>query len=116
MILNHSPGHEQALIKNKLVTVVLFFEDHNVEKMKEVFSNFEYDLVLDMCFLNKNAILNSIWNGKDFIQKPHNSWVLNQNTYQWDAPTPYPKDGKIYTWNEEILNWDEELEQLDRKP
>lgn len=37
-------------------------------------------------------------------QKPFDSWVLNENTYQWEAPLPYPTEGNWY-WNEEILNW-----------
>lgn len=39
--------------------------------------------------------------------KPFNSWILNENTCLWDSPVPYPNDGKIYTWNEDILNWQE---------
>ena len=39
--------------------------------------------------------------------KPFESWVLNEETYTWEAPKPYPEDGKIYTWNEEITNWEE---------
>jgi len=57
------------------------------------------------------------------------SWVLNEDTCQWDAPTPrptdgadyvwresdtswvvrpaYPQDGKTYTWNLEAGTWDE---------
>ncbi len=38
--------------------------------------------------------------------KPYNSWVLNESTCLWNAPIAYPTDGKIYTWNEEILNWE----------
>jgi hypothetical protein len=37
--------------------------------------------------------------------KPFNSWILNEGTCLWDSPTPYPSDGGIYEWNEEILNW-----------
>jgi hypothetical protein len=37
--------------------------------------------------------------------KPHNSWVLNENTCKWNAPISYPQDGNNYTWNEETLNW-----------
>jgi hypothetical protein len=37
--------------------------------------------------------------------KPYESWVLNENTYQWQAPTAMPTDGKIYLWNEETLSW-----------
>jgi hypothetical protein len=39
--------------------------------------------------------------------KPFNSWVLNEETCQWESPVAHPKDGKIYTWNEEEISWDE---------
>jgi hypothetical protein len=38
--------------------------------------------------------------------KPFGSWVLDEETCLWAAPVPHPSDGKIYTWNEEIVNWD----------
>jgi hypothetical protein len=37
--------------------------------------------------------------------KPFDSWTLDSKA-QWQAPKPYPKDKKIYFWNEENLNWD----------
>ena len=37
--------------------------------------------------------------------KPFNSWVLNEETCQWDCPTPYPNDGKVYSWDEQNLSW-----------
>ena len=37
--------------------------------------------------------------------KPFPSWLLNTNTCQWQAPVPYPTDGKIYSWNEETQQW-----------
>ena len=37
--------------------------------------------------------------------KPFNSWVLDENTCQWQAPTPMPTDGKFYQWIEDDLNW-----------
>jgi hypothetical protein len=39
-------------------------------------------------------------------QKPYNSWILNEQTCLWDAPVARPDDNNIYTWNEEILNWE----------
>ena len=32
--------------------------------------------------------------------KPYSSWVLNEDTCQWEAPVAYPTDGKVYKWNE----------------
>ena len=37
--------------------------------------------------------------------KPFNSWLLNEDTCLWDAPTPMPTDGQLYRWVEEDLNW-----------
>lgn len=39
--------------------------------------------------------------------KPFDSWVLNEETARWEAPIPYPSDGLIYSWNEEVLAWEE---------
>ena len=47
--------------------------------------------------------------GRDaFISpKPYESWVLNEETCQWESPVPYPGDEKVYTWNEDNVNWEE---------
>jgi hypothetical protein len=37
--------------------------------------------------------------------KPFASWVLNETTAQWEAPTPMPTDGKMYSWDEATVNW-----------
>jgi hypothetical protein len=37
--------------------------------------------------------------------KPFTSWVLNETTFQWEAPVPKPDDGKDYVWYEPTLSW-----------
>ena len=39
-------------------------------------------------------------------KKPYNSWILNEQTCQWEAPTSIPTDGQKYNWNEQNLNWE----------
>lgn len=39
--------------------------------------------------------------------KPFSSWVLNEDTYLWEAPIERPSDGKLYMWNEDEQSWDE---------
>lgn len=39
--------------------------------------------------------------------KPFESWVLNHNTFNWDAPIPYPTDDKSYEWDELTQSWKE---------
>jgi hypothetical protein len=38
--------------------------------------------------------------------KPFDSWLLNEETAQWEAPIAYPTDGLIYSWNEELGDWE----------
>jgi hypothetical protein len=39
-------------------------------------------------------------------EQPFASWVLNEETCRWDAPTPMPVvEGKMYTWDEAELSW-----------
>jgi len=37
--------------------------------------------------------------------KPYDSWVLDEDTCQWEAPVPHPNDDKAYTWNENTTSW-----------
>ena len=39
--------------------------------------------------------------------QPYNSWILNKETFIWEPPIPYPTDGKMYNWDESIINWKE---------
>ena len=39
-----------------------------------------------------------------------NSWVLNDTTCRWEAPSAYPTDGKPYTWDESTTSWAESKE------
>jgi len=38
--------------------------------------------------------------------KPYASWILNEETCQWEAPVAYPDDGEKYVWNESTTTWD----------
>jgi hypothetical protein len=37
--------------------------------------------------------------------QPYPSWVLSPITIDWEAPVPYPTDGKVYYWDEMVQNW-----------
>jgi hypothetical protein len=38
--------------------------------------------------------------------KPYESWILDEATCRWNAPTPYATDGFTYFWNETELTWE----------
>jgi hypothetical protein len=37
--------------------------------------------------------------------KPFEGWVLNEQTYLWQPPVPYPNDGKDYVWDNLTESW-----------
>jgi hypothetical protein len=39
--------------------------------------------------------------------KPYPSWILDEDTCLWEAPTQRPNDGKGYLWNEATTSWEE---------
>ena len=43
-------------------------------------------------------------------EQPFPSWTLNETTWDWDSPVPYPtvEEGStdFYTWNEDAQSWD----------
>jgi len=42
-----------------------------------------------------------------YAPQPFPSWVLNNTTWTWEAPTPMPTDGKFYRWDEATTSWKE---------
>jgi hypothetical protein len=38
-------------------------------------------------------------------QQPYLSWLLNETTCLWDAPTAMPVDDKRYAWDEPTTSW-----------
>jgi hypothetical protein len=40
-----------------------------------------------------------------YTPQPYPSWVLNQSTWLWEAPMPYPQDNKNYQWDETTTSW-----------
>lgn len=37
--------------------------------------------------------------------QPYASWQLNEESCQWQAPVPHPRDGGFYDWDESTISW-----------
>jgi len=42
-----------------------------------------------------------------YAPQPYLSWTLNNSTWLWESPIPYPTDGKQYVWDETTTSWKE---------
>jgi hypothetical protein len=41
-----------------------------------------------------------------YAPQPYPSWILNQSTWTWEAPTPVPvEEGKFFSWDEPTTSW-----------
>ena len=47
-------------------------------------------------------------NGVFITPQPYPSWSLNPQKDDWIPPVPYPTDGSLYYWDENLLNWVEQ--------
>lgn len=100
---------DYAFIKNgNVVNIALF--DNPSEETLNIFKEFhEVDVIL---LANDKTVIGGTYDGQKFwLPQPFFSWIKNEETNEWEAPVPYPafdeENPKYYTWNEEILNWEE---------
>jgi hypothetical protein len=42
-----------------------------------------------------------------YASQPFASWTLDQTTWLWTPPVPYPTDEKAYRWDEATRSWAE---------
>jgi hypothetical protein len=40
------------------------------------------------------------------VPKPFESWILNTELAEWEAPEARPNDENEYLWNEDLLHWE----------
>ena len=40
-----------------------------------------------------------------YAPQPYPSWVLDEDSCLWEAPTAMPDDGQKYTWDEATTSW-----------
>ena len=107
-----------ALIKNNVVIGVIVMDNQTttvngseVEQLGIDFIDslnikgvYDYDKVRQTSYnsntRSKYAGIGDTWDETNnvFISpRPFSDWTLNEN-FKWEAPTPYPNDGKHYVW------------------
>ena len=94
-----------AFVKNGKVTNTIVGESFSAEFIDTLKSEHEID---DVISLEDDTIaIGDDYDGTEFRPvSPFSSWVWDAVSRSWQAPIPVPKDGKIYSWNEEITNWE----------
>jgi len=104
-----------AKIESNLVTTVIVAEQDFIDTLEGTWVQTSYNTrggvhSLGGTPLRKNyAGIGHIYDSsKDafYIQKPHNSWTLDDDTCYWEAPITRPDDGEAYIWDEDVYQGD----------
>jgi hypothetical protein len=109
-------AHYAFLDENNIVTEVIVGIDETelIEELtpEEWYGNFRGQRCLRTSY---NGNIRGIYAGIGFLYNEEEdifiapqtfpSWTRNGSV--WEAPIAKPNDGKMYTWNEETLSWDE---------
>jgi hypothetical protein len=110
-------GHYAFLDKNNIVTEVITGRNedevvNNISDWEEFYGNLRNQKCLRTSYhgnIRKNYAGIGYTYNEDldaFISpKPFQSWVLNSDTCQWEAPILKPDDNKYYSWDEKLVNW-----------
>lgn len=101
-----------ALVKDQTVINCIVLDDSDLSVQTDVIEHYGADQCVliseeDLSFVETG----SLWNGTNFsAPQPFPSWIWNENTRKWDAPTPQPEQVnpsivKVYEWDESTLDW-----------
>ena len=100
-------AHYAFLDENNIVTEVIVGKDEGNFNWEQQYGSFRGQLCKRTSY-NRNIRKNFAGIGYTYDEdrdafiapKPFASWILNEDTCQWQAPIAYPTDGKDYKWNE----------------
>ena len=115
-------AHYAKIDKNNIVTRVIVIDEEVVNSgefgnsltwIQTSYNTFGGKHSLGGTPLRKNYAGVGMTYDKDrdaFIPKqPYPSWILDENTCQWDAPVAYPTGhdpaGPRYEWDEDTITW-----------
>ena len=101
------PGNPYALVKNNVVTDVVFMQAYSEDEINETLLKYDYDKVVKCSEYGRMIYVDEILVKDTFAGlQPFDSWSLNEDTVTWEAPVEYPKDGHLYQWSEDKMSWD----------
>ena len=123
-------AHYAFLDENNIVTEVIVGKDENTDGVdwEEWYGNFRgqtckrtsYNTIANTHTLDGTPFRGNYAgigftydtdNDVFIAPKPYDSWIIDEDTWTWKAPTPMPNDGNMYMWNEDTQSWDLIVEQ-----
>ena len=115
-------AHYAKIDENNIVTKVLVIDEETINSgefgnplqfVQTSYNTYGGQHSLDGTPLRKNYAGVGMIYDKDrdafILPQPYPSWILDENTCQWDAPVDYPTGhdptGPRYEWDEDTITW-----------
>ena len=103
-----------AKIENEIVTQVIVAEQDFIDTLEGEWIQTSYNTFEGVHPENRPLRKNYAGIGYTYDRerdafippKPFPSWILIEEKCIWEPPVPYPLDGKLYKWNDEIVEWE----------
>lgn len=91
---------------NKVIDIFIFEEENPdinlLEDIKKQIQAHDFK----SCSIYGTAFINGFFINDFFVKpKPFPSWVLNEETKEWESPIGQPLDNVHVFWDEENLTW-----------
>lgn len=103
--MEHLQEHPHAFIKNTYVINIAVFNEHDSNLLEVIKKSLEADEVVCCCD-NGIAEVGYRWVDNCWIpNKPFDSWIWDDEFKAWISPVRKPDTDKIYSWDEENLQW-----------
>lgn len=123
-VVNGMP-FEHPLVEDNLKQVIINFDPNNLPKGLEPFIRKPYPQIgfLETFVGTTYEKIDGVWQDVHNIRPLSeeekaakiqfakdtfifsDTWLLNETTGEWMPPVPYPTDGKLYSWDNEKLQW-----------
>jgi hypothetical protein len=91
-------------IENGIVTEVIVAEQDYIDTLEGQWVQTSYNANIRKNFAGIGYTYDDVRDA--FIApKSFDSWLLNEQTCQWEAPTPMPQNNKMCHWDEATTSW-----------
>jgi hypothetical protein len=95
-----------AKVESGVVTEVIVAEQAHIDTLSGTWVQTSYNSNIRKNFAGIGSIYDSTRDAF-YMPQPYNSWTLNEDSCEWQPPTAYPNDGKVYGWDESTTSWKE---------
>lgn len=93
-----------AIIENNVVENIVIADSYEVLSLLIP----DAELIVEVTDATKHPYVGGEYKNNKFVPvPPYESWVFNEESWEWEPPVAKPEIiDSIYQWNEENLSWD----------